>query len=76
MSIYSTQEKLFTNTIVFYKGGEVNFNVIIPAMWKSNCLFTEEIEHNRIKNRNWQEATSWLFTSMTGYLNLEIPDRE
>ena len=49
------KQKLFTDTIVFYKGGEVNFNVIISAMWKSNCLFIEKIKQNRIKHSNWQE---------------------
>ena len=29
-----------------------------------------QIKHNRIKNPNWQEATSWLFTSVAEDLNL------
>ena len=28
-----------------------------------------QIQHNRIKNPNWQGATSWLFTSMAEDLN-------
>ena len=28
-----------------------------------------QIEHNRIKNSNWREATSWLFTSVAEDLN-------
>ena len=31
------------------------------------------VEHNRIKNPNWQEAASWLFTSVDEDLNLEGP---
>ena len=29
--------------------------------------------HNRIKNPNWQEATSWLFTSVTEDFNSGRP---
>ena len=28
-----------------------------------------QIEHNRIKNPNWQEVTSWLFTSVAKDFN-------
>ena len=31
------------------------------------------MQHNRIQNPNWQEATSWLFTSVGKDLNLERP---
>ena len=33
----------------------------------------KEIEHNRIKNRNWQEGTSSLFTSVAEDLNSGRP---
>ena len=29
-----------------------------------------QIKHNRIKNPNWREAISWLFTSVAEDLNL------
>ena len=29
-----------------------------------------QIQHNRIKNPNWHEAISWLFTSVAKNLNL------
>ena len=29
-----------------------------------------QIKHNRIKNPNWREAASWLFTSVAEDLNL------
>ena len=32
-----------------------------------------QIEHNRIKNPNWQEATSWLFTSVAEDLSSGQP---
>ncbi|KAM7431064.1 hypothetical protein ABFA07_018327 [Porites harrisoni] len=31
------------------------------------------MQHNRIKNPNWQVATSWLFTSVAKDLNLGQP---
>ena len=39
----------------------------------SNNSGIKEIEHNRIKNPNWQEATSWLFTSVAEDLNSGRP---
>ena len=32
-----------------------------------------QIEHNIVKNPNWPEATSWLFTSMTEDFNSGLP---
>ena len=32
-----------------------------------------QIQHNRIKNPNWQEAISWLFISVAGDLNSGRP---
>ena len=31
-----------------------------------------QIEHNIVKNPNWPEQTSWLFTSVTEDLNWEV----
>ena len=35
-----------------------------------------QIQHNRIKNPNWQEAISWLFTSVAEDMNSESPREE
>ena len=32
-----------------------------------------QIQHNKIKNPNWQEATGWLFTSVAEDLNSGRP---
>ena len=35
--------------------------------------YKQIIQHNRIKNSDWQEATSWLFSSMAEGLNSGRP---
>jgi len=41
----------------------------IQALHSNNKQIIQ-LEHNWIKNPNWQVATSWLFTSMAEDLNL------
>ena len=36
-------------------------------------FYITQIQHNRIRNPNWQETTSWLFTSEAEDLNLGRP---
>ena len=73
VNIFNTRKTIYEHYCILL-GRRSYFQCDHPSHVKvHNCLFIEEIEHNRIKNPSWQEETSWLFTSMTGYLNLEIP---
>jgi len=42
----------------------------LGALLSNNYKQINHVEHNRIKNPNWQEATSGLFTSVAKDLNL------
>ena len=45
----------------------------LEALHSNNKKQSIQMEHNRIKNPNWQEAASCLFTSVEEDLNLEGP---
>ena len=45
----------------------------LEALHSNNKKQSIQMEHNRIKNPNWQEAASWLFMSVDEDLNLEGP---
>ena len=46
-----------------------SFQALHSNTWKQII----QIQHNRIKSLNWQEATSWLFTSVAEDLNSGRP---
>ena len=45
----------------------------LEALHSNNKKQSIQMEHNRIKNPNWQQAASCLFTSVEEDLNLEGP---
>ena len=45
----------------------------LQALHSNNYKTDNANKHDRIKNPNWQEATSWLFTSVAEDLNLGRP---
>ena len=57
---------------MWFIGVEVEQETSAPPPKKNPGSAPEDviqIQHNRIKNPNWQEATSWLFTSVAKDLN-------
>ena len=58
------------------KKGILNWPLRIGAFqdqYKQTMMNKYSNEHNYVKNPNWQEANSWLFTSAAEKLNLGLP---